>query len=422
MIGPALDLLSRGLDAGLGLLGALLLLRWIALVALSAIDWLSRTHRPLPDTLPAGVGGSDVAVVIPAFNEAAVLEASVRSALASDLPGLAVIVVDDGSADQTATIATALADDPRVQAVLQESNQGKPAALNAGIASTDARFVVTVDADTVLAPDAVRRLVAPLAHRERLGGVAGNVKVGNRTGILPIFQSLEYVTGLNLGRRAQHVLGCVTTVPGAGAAWRRQAIVGVGGVPDDTRIEDTDLTLLIQRAGWGVAYAPRAVAYTEAPTTWTGLIAQRTRWIGGYLQVLYKHRGGLFRGGTLGWIGLPDLAYRNALAFLLLPLILPGIFRVVQAFTLMALLEFLIGLIVFDLLATTLAYAEDRERPSEVLWVPLRRVIWPWFLAGVFVRVVVIAARSGQVPWARIARTGALARASQDAHGPRVIR
>jgi peptidoglycan-N-acetylglucosamine deacetylase len=409
------------LDGGLAVLGIALLLRWAALAVLSAWDWVLRQRRPLPETLPEGFDGG-VAVVIPAYDEEAVLEGAVASALASDLPDLRVVVVDDGSTDGTWKVARRLARDPRVTALPQRPNQGKPAALDAGIAATEAELVVTVDADTVLSRDAVRLLVAPLAHDPGLGAVAGNIKVGNRTGVLTLFQSLEYITGLNLGRRAQHVLGCITTVPGAAAAWRRAAVAEVGGVPGDTRIEDTDLTLTLQRAGWRVVYQPAAVAYTEAPDTWRGLVAQRTRWIGGYLQVLAKHRGGFLAPNPLGLLGLPDLLYRNALAFLLLPLVIPGIWRVLQAFSLQALLEFLVGLVAFDLLATTLAYAEDRERPMELLWAPVRRLIWPWFLAGVLLRVVVLAARHGEVPWAPIARRGVLARASRSGPGPRIVR
>ena len=255
-----------------------------------------------------------------------------------------------------------------------------------------------------------------------LAAVAGNVKVGNRSGPLTILQSIEYVTGLNLGRRAQHVLGCITTVPGAAAAWRRTAIEAVGGVPDATRIEDTDLTIRVQRAGWRVVYEPRAVALTEAPNTLRGLVAQRTRWIAGYLQVVWLHKDGLFRYGALGWLGLPDLIYRNVLAFVLLPLIIPAISRVVTAFSWAALAELVFGLLAFDLVATALAYVEDRERAREILWAPVRRIVWPWFLAAVLVRVLIIEVRRGEVPWAKVRRQGALARASQEPEGPRIIR
>lgn len=414
-------LLSLVLDVALGALGALLLLRWVTLAVLSSMDWVLRQRHPLPGAPPSGVAWPPVAVIIPAYNEAAVLEAAVASALEGDYSDLQVIVVDDGSTDETWVIAERLAQDPRVHAVAQRPNQGKPAALDAGIAAADAELLVTVDADTLLARDAVRRLVAPFLHDDRLGAVAGNVKVGNRTTVLAVFQSLEYVTGLNLGRRALHRLGAITTVPGAAGGWRRAAILAVGGVPGDTRIEDTDLTIAVQRAGWRVAYQPDAVAYTEAPSTWGGLVAQRTRWVGGYMQVSWKHRGALFRHGTLGWLGLPDLVYRNVLAFLLIPLIFPALWRLVVNFSAVAAFDLIVGIVALDFVGSALAYVEDRERAWELVWAPVRRIIWPWFLLGVLVRVVFVAASHGELPWAQVARTGRLARASREG-GPRVIR
>jgi cellulose synthase/poly-beta-1,6-N-acetylglucosamine synthase-like glycosyltransferase len=415
--------MSQIFDAALFALGLALLARWGALVALSATDWAIRYARPLPGAPPSGVAWPPVAVIVPAYNEERVIDGTIASALAGDYPDLRVVVVDDGSSDATwERIVAWAARDPRVKGVAQRPNRGKAAALDAGIAACGTELVVTVDADTVLERDAVRRLIAPFLHDDRIGAVAGNVKVGNRRGLVTIFQSIEYITGLNLSRRTMHRLRCITTVPGAAGAWRRAAIAQVGGVPGDTRVEDTDLTIAIQRVGWRVVYQPDAVAFTEAPADWGSLVSQRTRWIWGFIQVAYKHRGGLFRHGALGWIGLPDLIYRNILAFLLLPLIFPGIWRLAVAFTWWGLLELLIGMVVFDLMASTLAYVEDRERWPELLHVPLRRLIWPWFLAGVLVRVLWLAGRDGTVPWAKLDRSGALARASQEPQGPRVVR
>lgn len=402
------------------MLGALIVSRWAALAVLSAIHWLRQHRRSWPEIDDTEL--PPVAVVIPAYNEERVLEGAVRSALSSDYPDLRVIVVDDGSTDGTAAVAEGLSKDPRVSWVAQRPNQGKPAALDAGLAEARTDLVITVDADTVLARDAVRRLVRPLLGDPGLAAVAGNVKVGNRTTVLSILQSLEYVVGLNLGRRAQDVLGCITTVPGAAAAWRRAAIEQVGGVPDATRIEDTDLTIRVQRAGWRVTYAPDAVALTEAPQTLRGLVAQRTRWIGGYIRVIGVHRGAFFEGGSLGLLGMPDLLYRNVLAFVMLPLVIPGIVRLIQSFSLLAFVEFFLGLVLLDTIATALAYAEDRERWTEVLWSPVRRIVWPWILGGILVRVLWLELRRGDVGWAKVTRRGELALTSEDEGGPRVLR
>lgn len=107
-----------------------------------------------------------------------------------------------------------------------------------------------VDADTVLEPDAIRRLIQPLAH-PAVGAVSGNTKVGNRRGLLGRWQHLEYCFGFNLDRRMFEVLECMITVPGAIGAFRRDAALGVGGVSTDTLAEDTDLTMALWRAGFG---------------------------------------------------------------------------------------------------------------------------------------------------------------------------
>ena len=190
-----------------------------------------------------------VTVLVPAYNEEAGIESTVRSLLASTHPHLEVIVIDDGSTDRTADIASWI-DDPRVR-VIRQPNSGKAAALNTGLAYASYDIVVMVDADTVFEPDALYRLIQPLAH-PAVGAVSGNTKVGNRRGLLGRWQHLEYVFGFNLDRRMFEVLECMPTVPGAIGAFRRDALLGVGGVSEDTLAEDTDLTMALWRAGWRV--------------------------------------------------------------------------------------------------------------------------------------------------------------------------
>ncbi|MFT7518290.1 MAG: cellulose synthase/poly-beta-1,6-N-acetylglucosamine synthase-like glycosyltransferase [Kiritimatiellia bacterium] len=415
------DMLLHIADIGMAIIGAAVLLRWAGLIVLSVADWLVRQLSPLPTAPPSGVPWPDVAVIVPAYNETDVIEATVRSILDGNYPDLTVIIVDDGSTDSTWTIAQRLAEHPRVVALRQPQNAGKAQALNAGIASTDVDLVVTVDADTVLAPDAVRRMIAPFLQDPKLGAVASNLKVGNRLRPIHILQSLEYITGLHIGRRARDLLACITTVPGAAGGWRRAAIDEVGGYSSDTLIEDTDLTIAVQRAGWKVTFQPDAVAWTEAPSTWSGLTAQRTRWMFGYLQVMYKHRGGFFRHGSLGWIGLPDLLYRQVLVFGLFILSLPYLFRVQQIFDLENVLQVIVGIFFFDLLMAIVAYVEDRERPIELLWAPVQRVVWPLFMLAIFIRVLWRMVRYGNVPWNKLDRTATLANASQSSSGPGVV-
>ena len=195
-----------------------------------------------------------MSVIVPAYNEAANIAATVRSLVASDYPWLEVIVVDDGSTDGTAGhrgVAAAAGGTSRPAG----RTRGKPAALNTGIRLARGELLVLVDGDTVFEPDAIGQLVQPFADPD-VGAVSGNTKVANRRGLLGRWQHLEYVIGFNLDRRMFDLGECMPTVPGAIGAFRREALIDVGGVPTATLAEDTDLTMAILRAGWRVVYEP----------------------------------------------------------------------------------------------------------------------------------------------------------------------
>src|SRR5262249_20764800 len=150
------------------------------------------------------------------------------------------------------------------------ANGGKAAALNHGLAAARGEVIVALDADTHFERSAISKLVRWFQN-PAIGAVAGNAKVGNRIKILTSCQALEYVTSQNLERRALATLGCMTVVPGAIGAWRREALLKLGGFPVDTLAEDQDLTIAIQKAGYDVFYDSSAIAWTEAPDTVEGL-------------------------------------------------------------------------------------------------------------------------------------------------------
>ncbi|WP_257539976.1 glycosyltransferase [Sphingobium sp. CFD-1] len=229
-----------------------------------------------------------VSVIIPAYNEARVIEASIRRVLASQYPGLQLIVADDGSKDATsATVASAFAGDPRVTLLTLE-NGGKASALNRALAQAMGEIVIALDADTQFEPTTIARLARWFVD-PAIGAVAGEARVGNRVNLVTRWQALEYITAQNLERRALAGFDAITVVPGAVGAWRRAALDAVGGYPEDTLAEDQDLTIAIQRAGWRVTYDPEAVAWTEAPEDFRALAKQRYRWAFGTLQCLWKH-------------------------------------------------------------------------------------------------------------------------------------
>jgi peptidoglycan-N-acetylglucosamine deacetylase len=261
-----------------------------------------------------------VSVLIPAYNEEAVITATVRAALASTYPKLEILVIDDGSLDRTSELVREeFGGDPRVK-LISQPNRGKPAALNHGLAAASGEIMVTIDADTIVDPVAITKLVRNFADA-RVGAVAGNVKVMNRNRWLTRWQALEYITSQNLEKRAFDLLNCIPVVPGAVGAWRADLVRSCEGFSKDTVAEDTDLTITIRRSGWKILYDEDAIGHTEVPETVEALIRQRFRWTFGTIQAVWKHRDTLGRKkyGSLGLIALPNIF----LFQILLPLVSP---------------------------------------------------------------------------------------------------
>jgi cellulose synthase/poly-beta-1,6-N-acetylglucosamine synthase-like glycosyltransferase len=374
--------------------------RLALLVALAIVDVRRRRLSPLPTdgALPL------VSVLIPAFNEEAVIGGTIRSVAASDHPAVEIIVIDDGSSDATLQIAR----DAGVTAIRQPINGGKAAALNAGIAAARGGHIVTVDADTLVAPDTLRLLCAPLLD-PAVDAVASNVKVGNRLSWLNIWQSVEYIVGLNVARRAQAAISCITTIPGAACSFRPEALAAVGGFSSDTVVEDTDLTLSLLADGRSILFQPLALAFTESPDTLGGLFRQRRRWMRGYIQCLVKHRRSFLRLDMLGLFGMPNLLFVHVLMYLLVPLSLPPLVRLLTWTGPGPFLAGLLGLFGLDLVLAAGACLADDEDLGQLVHVPLRRLLWPWFLLAVFVGVWGRGLLRGEVPWDKPVRRGLLA-------------
>jgi cellulose synthase/poly-beta-1,6-N-acetylglucosamine synthase-like glycosyltransferase/peptidoglycan/xylan/chitin deacetylase (PgdA/CDA1 family) len=350
-----------------------------------------------------------VSVIVPAYNEAANIAATVRSLVDNDYPELEVIVVDDGSTDGTAEIVHRLGL-PGVR-VIRQPNAGKPAALNTGIAHAAYDLLVLVDGDTVFEPDAIGRLIQPFRDRS-VGAVSGNTKVANRTGLLGRWQHIEYVIGFNLDRRLFDVARCMPTVPGAIGAFRRQALMDVGGVSAATLAEDTDLTMAVIRAGWRVVYEETAVAWTEAPATLRQLWRQRYRWCYGTLQAMWKHRRSLVQRGPAGKLGRRGLAYL-ALFQVALPLAAPAV-DVYAVYGLAFLPLWQVAAVWFGLLilqALTAAYALhlDRERYGPLWTLPFQQIVYRQLMYLVVVQSVVTALLGSRLRWHRMVRTGSAA-------------
>jgi len=232
-----------------------------------------------------------ISIIVPAYNEADVIEGALASLAALDYPDLEVLVVDDGSTDETLRRAVEWeGQHGNVEfRVLTKSNGGKATALNTGIASSRHPFVFCMDADSRLEPGTLRKAMQHFEDAS-VGGVAGNVKVENRGSLITRLQALEYIEGLNLPRRAQGFVAAVNIVPGPVGLFRREALDEVGWYDTDTFAEDADLTLKMVASGWKVVYEDTAIAWTQAPEHWLDLVQQRYRWTRGILQSLKKRK------------------------------------------------------------------------------------------------------------------------------------
>jgi len=246
-----------------------------------------------------------ISLIVPAFNEAKTIQSCVQSLQELNYPNYEVIVVDDGSTDNTFEEASRCTG----VKIIRQENQGKPKALNNGINASTGEIIVTVDADTTIDKDALGQIAKRFSSNEKLGAVAGNVKVNPERKIINAVQSAEYATGINLIRKGQSVLGCVMIVPGPIAALKREAVEKVGCFSDDTFAEDFDITAKILKAGYRVEYEEKSLAYTDAPKNTEDLIKQRRRWYRGMMQVLDKHKDMYLnpKFGMAGLFGIPNL-------------------------------------------------------------------------------------------------------------------
>ncbi len=361
-----------------------------------------------------------VSVLIPAYNEEDVIVETVNAALSADYPKKEIVVVNDGSTDRTAELLEShYGADPRVH-ILHQPNRGKPAALARALEAATGAIAVTIDADTAIDRNAIKKLVRNFTD-PRVGAVAGNVKVGNRTRWLTRWQALEYITSQNMEKRAFDLLNCIPVVPGAVGAWRVEAMQAAGGFSAQTVAEDTDLTIAIRRAGWRISYDEEAIGYTQAPETAGALIKQRFRWTFGTLQSVWKHRDTLGRPkyGTLGLVALPNIF----LFQLLLPLFSP----VIDLLFLLSMLlwglsrfhisaglplgtwttqdmersvVFFLGFMVIDLLACVIAFCLERKEDwSLLLPLLLQRFYYRQMMYVVLFRALMHAVKGRPVGW-----------------------
>jgi cellulose synthase/poly-beta-1,6-N-acetylglucosamine synthase-like glycosyltransferase len=404
--------------------------RLIIVGLFAVIDRLCKPHRPAsPGYNPR------VAVLIPAYNEETVIVRTIRSVLNSDYKNLHIIVIDDGSRDRTYEVAReaykAEIAAGRVQ-VLTKPNGGKAAALNYALDRIDEEVYVGIDADTVIAADAISKLI-PHFEDPRIGAMAGNAKVGNRVNLWTRWQALEYITSQNFERRALDLFHVVTVVPGAIGAWRTAPVKAAGGYPINTVAEDADLTMNLLDQGLRVDYEDRSLAFTEAPIDMQGLMRQRFRWSFGTLQAVWKHRAAFVRNKAMGLFALP-----NILIFqMLLPLVSPFIDLLFVAgianyfidlhyhpeaaspASLEKLLAYFLSFLLIDFVTSSAAFSLERRHPANkgdgwlLFHIWLQRFAYRQVFSIVLFKTVIRAIDGKPFNWDKIQRTAKMSKATE---------
>jgi poly-beta-1,6-N-acetyl-D-glucosamine synthase len=365
----------RELAAAIAIVPAILVVSLIAylpgwLVAFLAISLLLDRQPPPRSSHPT----TPVTVLIAARNEAERIQETIAYIAGQDYAGpIEVLVVDNGSTDGTRTVAEAFgAATGQPVRCISEPRPGKSHALNTGLAAVGTELVISLDADTVLHPRAVRQLVARLLSAPPdVQAVAGSVLVRNsRDSLWTRMQEWDYFLGIASAKRMQGLYQGTLVAQGAFSLYRTQAVLAAGGWPDAIG-EDIVLTWQLMRHGARVYYEPSAVAFTAAPTRLVHLARQRARWARGMIEGLrsvkpWNQPRGLLRFLTAIDLLIPALDVAYALVWLPgLALAATGRYWVVGPYTL--------AVLPLTLIVNLILYRFQRRRVFNLLGLRVRR-------------------------------------------------
>ena len=350
-----------------------------------------------------------VSVIVPAYNEELNAAKTINNLLKSTYQNLEILFVDDGSKDSTYEKVKAAFDGNSKVRIFTKPNGGKATALNYGIKEAKGDYLVCIDSDTLLKTDAIEKMVRYF-YDENVGAVAGNVKVGNESNIITRWQSIEYISSQNFDRRAFALMNCITVVPGAIGAFRKNAVLEVGAFTDDTLAEDCDLTIRLLRAGYVVKYCNEAIAITEAPETANMFIKQRFRWTFGIMQSFWKHKDVCF---NVSYKALGLLAIPNILVFqVLIPLLAPIADVIMVAELLMGnfgkIFLYYVAFLLVESVGAVVAFSFEGEDIRKLWLLIPQRLIYRYFIWWALIKAILKAIKGELISWGRLIRTGSV--------------
>jgi poly-beta-1,6 N-acetyl-D-glucosamine synthase len=395
---------------------SLLILRYLGLILFSFLEHMEYVLVTDPtftenyqrdDTLPL------ITLIVPAFNESKVIQPAMRNLLTLEYPDYEVIVVDDGSDDDTYALASQVSRESTNVSVrvVTKKNGGKADALNTGIALARGEFVMCMDGDTKLSKNALRAMIRHFDD-PRVGGVAGNVRILNRENFLTKTQALEYIEGLAMVRKAQSFVRTVNIIPGPCAMFRKSVVRSLGGYDLDTFAEDCDMTLKLVVAGWHIAYEPLAVAWVETPSRMLDLLKQRYRWTRGILQAMRKHRyvfkhplkSGFLTSMTLWYMFFEGILWpiSNILGNVFFAYV--GLKFGVVSFVVFWWLQ----LTLLDVIAASYCVIIEKEDPRLILYAPLFRLYYMSIIDVAKVIATIEEMKGTRMTWGKLEREGKL--------------
>ncbi len=363
--------------------------------------------KAVEDHLPDNKTTPLVSILVPAYNEQGVISRTITSLLSLKYEHKEILIIDDGSTDLTRFVAQGY--EKQGVRVVTKPNGGKASALNYGLLFAKGDIIITIDADSMVTRDAVDKIVQAMESDPNNVAVAGNIKVLNSKSTLTKIQELEYIMAINTIRRAFALFGAVMVIPGAFGAFKKKAVIEVGGYDTDTVTEDFDITIKLLKTRGAVSSSSTAHAYTEVPSSWKALYKQRVRWGTGTFQTILKHKD-IFGNNRYG-----------ALHSFVFPIMLFSLFNPLASFIalgaglmmaltggLMLFARMMFMFLLIQLFVSMLALSIDNENNGLAVYSVFFVFIYKQFIDYITLVSVIKALTGTEKKWHKLERAGGL--------------